>query len=789
MKISLNWIKDYAHIPSGISPEKLGELFTLKTAEVEEVTREDQLLDNVVVGQIMSLAKHPNADKLQVCETSIGEKKIQIVCGGTNLKENMYVAVALVGAKVKWHGENELVEMKKVKIRGVESEGMICAETELGLGERSEEIMDLSPMKPKVGTPLADLFQKTDTILTIDNKSLTHRPDLWGHYGIALEFSAILGTEFKSLHPDVNIPKKGESVKVEVKNTELCPRYCGIIINGIKIEESPDWLKYRLKSIGIKTINNIVDITNFVLAELGQPLHAFDKAFIKNGIIVRNAKEGEKIITLDKEERKLTSEMLVIADSEKPIAIAGVMGGQNSEILPSTTSIIIEAANFNAANIRRTSQSLGLRTESAQRFEKSLDPNLPEYAICRACELILRLCPKAEIIGPLTDIAHFNKKEPIIKLDINRVHSKIGIKITRAKIKKHLESLKFSVDENFNVKIPTWRANKDIETEDDLIEEIARLHGYNEIPPELPRLPIRLPEENHERVLKHKARTILSFGLGFNEVSNYSFYSLNDLIRAGLDGKDHFLLENYLSEDQTHMRISLIPNLLKTIARNLRFQSHFNIYEIGRTYKKIGNYFPLEEKKITGAIVGEGEVFYEAKGALEAFFEKFNAPRLKSKKTTPSPCAHPAKCLGYGEVASCFELHPAIAKAFGLEKVKIAIFEINFTRLTALGHPDKKYRQIPRFPGIGIDISVVIDRKTEVEKVENTIRESDTHLIKDVKLFDIYESAAIEKDKKSLAFKVTLQANDRTLTDEEMTKTQNKIFQNLQALGGKIRGL
>lgn len=804
MLISLDWLKDFVDIPKDISPKLLADQLTLKTAEVEQIVSESAKFDNMLVGRVTKLIQHPDADKLRIAKTSIGTETLQIVCGGENLEEGMYVAVAKIGAVVDWHGSGELMTMERIKIRGIESFGMICAGSEIGIDSKSEgpkDILDLSPLKPKIGTPLAELFQKTDTILEFDNKSLTHRPDLWGHYGIAREIAAITGKKLKKLAAKIKIPKKGETVKVEVKDQELCPRYCGLIINNITIQESPDWLKKRLKATGHGTHNNIVDVTNYILTELGQPMHAFDKGYIKGSIVVRRANKGEKIKTLDEKTYKLGEENLIIADKEKALAIAGVIGGENSGINEKTTSIILESANFNGASVRRTSTKLGVRTESVQRFEKSLDPRLAELAIKRAAELILKLCPKAKIAGPITDIKNFNEKELIVELKTERVQSKIGIKIGQKDIKKILEKLEFKVKEKNKdtmlVTVPSFRATKDVNIEDDLIEEVARIYGYENIAESIPALPIRLPQENTERFKKHKAREILSYGLGFDETNNYSFYGIKEIKNCLLNEEGHIKLLNYLSEDQTHMRTSLIPNILKNIQANIKYFDEFKIYEIGRSYKEINKLFPLEEKRIVGAIIKKttnNECFYEAKGAIEAIMSKFNIKNLTAiKEVRNTSYAHPSKAMSYIEqngqtIAKAFLLHPTVKKLHNLEKYEIAIFDINFTELIKLANTDKKYKKISKFPTIEIDISVVIDKKTEIQTVKDAIQKANKELISNIELFDIYEGEHVEKDKKAVAFKVTLQSEDRTLTDEEMTITQKEIFKNLEKIGGKIRG-
>ncbi|MFA5948605.1 MAG: phenylalanine--tRNA ligase subunit beta, partial [Candidatus Gracilibacteria bacterium] len=354
MLISLDWLKDFVQIKKGVTTPVLANLLTLKTAEIDSVTDESEILNNIVIGHVETILPHPNADKLKIAKTFDGQNIIQIVCGGENLKEGMYVALAKIGAKVKWHGEGDYVTLERVKIRGEESEGMICASNEIGLTSKNEgprDILDLSSIKPKAGTPLSEILKRDDVIFEFDNKSLTHRPDLWGHYGIAREIAALTDSKFKPLNPKVQIPTQGTSLKVEVNAKELCPRYCGLIIENIKVEDSPDWLTARLKKTGHGAHNNIVDVTNYIMAELGQPMHAFDKKFIEEKIIVRQANKGEKITTLDNKTYELSPEMLVIADSKKPVAVAGIMGGEFSGINENTTSIILESANFNAGSI------------------------------------------------------------------------------------------------------------------------------------------------------------------------------------------------------------------------------------------------------------------------------------------------------------------------------------------------------------------------------------------------------------------------------------------------------
>lgn len=807
MYVSLNWLKEFVELSKNQTPESLANLLTLKTAEVESITDEAKSLDNMVTGLVLEIQKHPNADKLKLAKVSLGKETLQVVCGGANLKEGMYIAFAKVGSKVRWHGEGDLITLEKAVIRGIESSGMIVAASEIGLSELQkgpQDILDLSATKPRPGTPIAEIFKKNDVILEFDNKSLTHRPDLWGHYGIAREIAAITNSKFKPLKPNVKIPTKGESVKVTVEDHALCPRYCGLIINNIKVTESPDWLKARLRSTKHGTHNNVVDVTNYVMAELGQPMHAFDKNYIKKGIIVRHARHNEKITTLDNKQRTLNEDVLVIADHEKPVAIAGVMGGENSGINEKTTSIILEAATFNSSSIRRTSTKLNLRTEAVQRFEKALDPLLAELSIKRAAELILKICPGAKIAGPITDVKEFSNKPLKVKLDIEKANSKIGIKLSAKEIKEILESLEFKVagektaGKILTVEIPSFRATKDVNIEDDLIEEISRIYGYDKIPATLPTLPTKLPMENTERFKKHRAREILSYGLGLDEVYNYSFYGTKEINDCLLQETGHLKLLNYLSQDQSHLRISLVPNLLKNLQENIKNFDEVKIYEIGRTYKDVDKYYPLEEKKITGAILikeKSSKPFYEAKGIAEEILAKFNVPNTKITKEVAKPYAHPTKAISYLDqnaqtLAEVFMLHPTVSKNHDLQNYSIAFFDINFTQLVKIGATttDRTYQKIARFPSIKIDVSVLVDKTIEIAKIAEAIKSADRELISETELFDIYEGQGIEPNKKAPAFRITLQASDRTLTDEEMAKVQTKIFINLEKLGGKIRG-
>ena len=804
MKISANWLRNYVNISEQIDWKAFSELFTIRTAEVEEIIDLSSSFNQIVIGQIESIKPHPNADKLRITQTNVGNSTHQIVCGASNIFEGQKVAVALPGAKVRWHGEGDLVELQPTKIRGEESHGMICAASEIGLKDLVDGILDLSHIKAKAGTPLAEALNKNDIIIDIENKTLTHRPDLWGHYGIAREIAAITDEKLKPIEYftsyDQTLPN---IIDVEVKEKKLCPRYLTATINGIQVTKSPDWLVNALENTGNRSINNIVDATNFVMLELGNPLHAFDTEKIAGKkIIVRKAKKGETIETLDLEKKELNSETLIIADSEKPLAIAGVKGGLHSGIHDLTTSITLEAANFEPISTRKTSTKLGIRTEAVQRFEKDLDPLLAEQALDRLVKIILDLCPSAKIASKKQDVNNFKYKNRKIKFNLKRANSKIGVDISAESAAQLLSKLEFKVTinkNNLDVEVPSFRATKDINHQDDLVEELARLYGYEKIPAQLPELHIRPSTRvNTERAEKYYLRDLLSLELGFHETINYSFYSLKTLKACGLDEHNHLKIRNHLSEEQTHLRTSLLPNLLSNATENLKNFSNFKLFECGRTYQLSSNFFPLEEKQFAGIILldkkDNSEPFYQVKTCVDLLLKHLGINSLKYQKAvTPNTFAHPNKHAAWldhasqKEIIQIFELHPETKQFFGLEKHRVACFTLNYTLLHQLPRTERKHRTIAKFPAIQFDISTLVDANKEVAEIEKAIKKVDQNLITAVQLFDFYQGSNIPDGKKSLAYQITLQAADRTLTNEEMKAIQDKIFTNLKTLGVEIR--
>jgi phenylalanyl-tRNA synthetase beta chain len=815
MKISLNWLKDFVNIPGKITPEELGLKLKMATVEIEGIEKKGERLEKIIVGEVLEVKKHPNADRLSVTKVNIsGGKILNIVCGAPNVAAGQKVAVALPGT-VLANG----VKLEKREVRGIMSEGMICAEDELGLGTTHLGIMVL-PKTAKIGKKLSDVLPITDVIYEVDNKSLSNRPDLWGHYGMAREVAAFLGQKLKvyKIHKVSKVSKSKVNLKIQVQNKKLCPRYLGVAVENIKIASSPEWLRWRLESVGVRAINNIVDITNYVMLELGQPLHAFDfikiesvKSKIKNQkskiIEVREAKNGENIITIDGVQRKLDSSMLVIADAEKPIAIAGVMGGANSEVDNETTSIILESANFDSVSVRKTSMRLGLRTEASMRFEKGLDPNLAELAMMKALELILALIPEAKVASKIVDVKNFKLNQGPIKLDLDYLNKKIGQEISAAKVIQILNGLGFGVKKAgkaLAVKIPTWRATGDIKIPDDLVEEVARIYGYDNIAPQMPKVAMDPPEVNRDRLVERKVKNILAGGLEMTEVQNYSFVDEKNLRKAAFDASKHIRLINPIAKNLSHLRQSLIPNLILNIAQNQHFFEKIRIFELGTIfYPELGqfkkdakgkDFLPQQDKSLVGMIqeTGDKEPFYQTKDACAVLLNELNINyEFVILKEQPPAWAHPKRILylksGEKILGLITELHPKVQNDFGI-KEKIGIFGINFDDLVKLYSDKRIYKPIPKYPSIELDLAVIVPKKTVWEEMLKTILATENRLIREVKLFDIYEGKGMEVGKKSLAFRVVYRSDERTLKLDEVKKIEAKVLQILnQKFEAKLR--
>ena len=812
MKISIDWLKEYIDLKE--KPAKIAGSLTMGIAEVEEVINLSDKFENIVVGEVLSKEKHPNADKLSKAVVDIGKENLNIVCGASNLEKGQKVPVALVGAVLP--GD---FKIEKAKIRGEESRGMICAEEELGLAKKSEGIMVLDG-SAQVGQKFSTYMGLDDIVLDIDNKSLTHRADLFSHIGIAREISALMDVKLNL--PKLKKPKLSQDYKIDinVKDKKLCPRYMGIVLDNIKIGESPKWIQARLNAAGMRPINNIVDITNYAMLEYGQPLHAFDYNKIQNialknnnpkvdqnklkRISVRCAKKNESIITIDNKKRKLDEKMLVIADEKEPIAIAGVMGGLNSEVDEKSKTIILEAANFNDTSVRKTSQKLGLRSEAVLRFEKGQSIDLPEKGLYRACELFEKYAG-AKVVSNIADTLESKPETAKIKLDLDYVERLIGIKISKEKIIKILKDLEFKIsssEDYLNVEVPIYRT--DIKAQEDLVEEIARVYGYDNIEPQEISGRLEPVDELPELFWGRKISEYLE-GAGFSEVYNYSFYGEKLLKKCLLSTKDHLVVSNAGSQDLKYLRTTLLPRLLENVETNFRNYNEFKIFEIGHVYFTGG----IECKSLSGVVVGDSEdVFYKAKGTMEFLLEKLNIEYRIEELEKTKDCEYwnmyergqsiQFKLAGrnFGEGGSGKDIlgtmsmcDSRVVNNFNLKNKKLVFFSFSLDQLTHKASLNKQFKPLPKYPSIILDLAFVLEKSVKAKEVQDLIKKTGGDLLKELELFDIYMGKGLESNQKSLAFHLVYRSDEKTLKDEEAEEVQKKIIRKLEKeLGAKIRG-
>ncbi len=807
MLISYNWLKQYINLPDSITAEEVGVKLTASTVEVEGVRNLGKNLENIVVGKVISAEKHPDADKLKLCKVDVGNEQLQIVCGGSNVVEGMLVALAKIGAKVQWHGEGDLIELQATKIRGVESFGMICASTEIGLGgmfplKSEKEILDLTSYNFVPGESLAKALDLTDAILEIDNKSLSNRPDLWGHYGIAREVAVLFNKDLSTYKTEVIKEGKDIKVKVKVADKVLCPRYMAVAMSGIKVGPSPDWLKKRLASLGVNSINNIVDITNYVMLDVGQPMHAFDASLISGAkdtkeISVRLAVEGEKIQALDDNEYSLGESDLVIADTEKVLAIAGVIGGKDSAITDNTTTIVFESANFSAVSVRKTSTRLGVRTDSAQRFEKSLDPNLCELALKKAVELVNQICPEAVVASKVIDESNFVLPVGPIEVEKSLFEQKIGTSIPEKEIVKILEKLGFELKDkktSWAVKIPTWRATKDVALVEDLVEEVLRVYGYDQVASALPSFSIASPVVNAVRKLEYKVSDVLVKEFAFVETHNYSFVSGEQIKNLSDQPELYIELDNPLAKDKPYLRRNLLSNLLTNVANNINDNQEVKIFEIGKVFRgdKPGQrasvngdeLLPRQDVWFTAMYVSKKDQnpYWLVRNIMKSLGKELNLDwEAVLEKDIPS-CEHPTRTAlikSGGPVGVVGEILPSVAEKFGIN-YRVGFLQLNLSDLLEGG----KFKEVGYTPGsaypeVERDIAFLVDKKISHLELVNALSAAD-ELIKEVELFDVYTGEKISGDKKSMAYRVIYADPTRTLISDEVDKAHKKVITTLE---------
>lgn len=808
MKISLSWLNDFVDLRDH-SAEQVADLLSLHTAEVEGVEAVGAALAQVLVGEVLECGRHPDAEKLSVTKVGFGgDQAVQVVCGAPNVAQGQKIAFAPVGTVLPGG-----LKLKKAKLRGQESCGMICSERELELSEEHEGILVLDPTAT-VGQALIDHLNIRDAVLELDNKSLTHRPDLWGHYGFARELATILKRPLKPLEVLKEWPQVQGDVPIELHDAEGCPKYLGLPIDlGGKPGPSPAWLRNRLIAVGQRPINDVVDLTNYLLLETGQPTHAFDMQLLKGPAIrVRAAADGELFTTLDEVERKLTPNDLVIADAERSVALAGVMGGLHTEVCSETQQVLLESAVFHPVRVRRTSKRLALRTEASSRFEKSLDPALAEQALRRFAVLLERARPQAKLLAAPSGSGEASAPEYELSLNTKRTSELLSLELSADQIAEPLERLGFTVDRgdgvNFTVGVPTWRATKDVTTDIDLVEEVGRIAGYHHVDPQPLEAPVEAPPQESLLGLARKLSDRLAgVHQGF-ESQSYTFLDRTWAQHLGMEPDQFVRLQNPVQDGVDLVRRDPIPSLLAQIRTNLQERDQGMLFEFAKGYQPNGDDLP-EEMAWMGVVAwrrgdlpqdGPDSVFGLARGLTEDLLRTcavFHLMRpqsqaLPTESALRSNWAHPAQRLSWTSkqdaVAVSAKLDPRLAGKLDLEKVEVAIVLIDMLALdTLVKGRTHKFVSPAKLPAIKVDVALALPKTVAYEKVEAGLRQAAGKLLDHIELFDRFEGESIGAGNRSLAFHVLLRAGNRTLTDKDEQKFLTRAEKLAEQLGGSLR--
>lgn len=797
MKVSLNWIKKYVDLPKDITNEQIMRDLTIRTVEVEDMVNTGDKFKDIVVGKIIEVNPHPNADLLKVCLVDIGEDEYkQIVCGGENLYPNELVVISKPGAMVYWHGEGDLVEIKETKMRGVSSYGMICGATEVYLSElfppkNEKEIVDLTGLDVKPGENISDALNLGDTILEIDNKSLSNRPDLWGHYGIARELSVIYNVPLKEL--EINKPNGLPEYKVSVEEKDKCKRYAAVKIDGVIAKESPSWMKTLITNAGMRPINAIVDITNYVMMAIGQPTHAFDSTHVKGEkIVVRNARENEKLLLLDNNELDLTTDDLVICDESSPLGLAGIRGGKEDSILTETTSVILEVANFSAEAIRKTGKRFAEKTDASIRYEKGIDTQRVDLGISLALELFKEIFPQSKIVAFKDE---YLEATPNNVIDVTKkfLDDRLGKVISNEEITRILTGLGYEVsfdNDTYHVVVPTFRSTGDVTLKDDVMGDIARLLGYDSFE----KKPLTINFEHavlqNDVLLERRLKEYLSYRCGFNEIITYPWIDEKYIDAAGFDKSKMVMLATPPSPEQAYLRASLVPGLLEAISKNLRYFDEFRIYEMTEVFEK-GEYhessedetLPIHKNYLSGAIVKKDakSAFYEIKGVIESMSSYVHMESLSFRPCESSSYLDKnAKLdiyLGDILVGSLGLLSVKTMADSKIKRTNVGIFEINVSEFIPYPSRTNEFKHLPEIPLVEKDLSILVDEDVTWEKISKMIRNK----VSEYSFVEEYRGEQVPTGKKSVTFKVKLGDGKSTLTSddinhklEEITKTLNR---------------
>lgn len=795
MKVSLNWLKQYVDID--VTKDELAEKMTLAGFEIEGIEELGQNMKNVVCGKILKIENHPDSDHLLICQIDVGkDEPVQIVTGAQNVFEGAYVPAALHKSLLP-NG----MKITKGKLRGVPSNGMLCSGGELCLTESDYEGAEVDGIlilkgEPTVGTDMRDVLKLDDCI--IDFSITSNRPDCQSVLGIAREISVVLNKEFKMPVPSYKTVggNVNDEISIEDRNFELCPRYLGTVVKNLRIKESPDWLKTRIRSAGMRPINNIVDITNFVMLETGMPMHAFNKDKISgNKIIIRNAANGEMITTLDGKQHKLTEDMLVIADSINPSCLAGIMGGEESEIENDTENLFLECAKFKRDNVRKTGRTLGIRTEASGRFEHGVDINNVEYAMDRALGLIYEL-DAGDIIDGKIDLNNGLPENRDLKVSVSSVNELLGITIDgeiMADILNRLQIPTKLCDGVLNCSVPSFR--DDIEGRADIAEEVIRIYGYDHMDGKPMQGTVMRGKLLPTRVKDNKIKSVL-INNGMREIATYSFIGSTAANVLGLAEGDERLngikILNPLGDEYSTMRTQLVTSMLGVLStnhnKNIDAVRMFELSKIFKAKQLPLTEQPLEIPALCLGLYGDGEDFFTLKGIVEDLFESFGMKVEYSAST--EPYLHPGRqanvFFGKDCVAVFGELHPSVQDKYGFDK-KIYIAEIKVQSIYDFNIKPTVYKPLPKFPAVTRDLSLLCDKTLTVSALKNAIESAAGKLCEDIKLFDVYEGEQIPNGKKSISYSITLRSPNETLTDERVESVMEKVFEALANLGANLR--
>ena len=811
MKVSLNWIRDYVQLPADADLKKLAYDLTMSTVEVEDTIELAKQFDHMVVGVINTIEQHPNADKLRVCMTDIGGRVESIVCGGSNLREGMKVAVALPGSVCRWHGEGEPVEIKKSKLRGVDSYGMICGAVEIGLADlfptkEEAHILDLSDFDAPAGTPLADALDLNDIILEIDNKSMTNRPDLWGHYGIAREIAALYDLPMKAFPRfDRNVANTA-GFHVTVEDAERCPRYLSAQIEGLSVKPAPYQMQSRIWKVGMRPINALVDITNYVMLATGQPTHAFDSDHIAGHVIVRRAGEGEKLLLLNGKELALSGDDLVIADDAGVVGLAGVMGGAKDSILPETDKVILEVANFDAKGIRRTALRYDNRTEASARYEKAIDPERCDQAFDLSMQLLGQLYPEMKVTG-LVDEYPQHLKQAEIDVPLSWLERRLGKRLPPEEIRHKMELLGYGISfsgDNMHVVVPTWRSTGDVSIQADIMEEVARMYGYENFEAEPITTTFDGAINQLDKDLERRIKEYLAIRCGMQEIFTYPWME-ESYVNAVLQSTEGILsLSTPPSPAERFVRSSLLPNLCKAVVKNERYFDEFSIFETAQVFRD-ENYtspydprekLPSQRKNVAGAFASADKditaLFRKAKGVVEMMARYVHMEALTFRQTEKPVWADNVVwlniCRGEEKVGDLALLSKKVSMACGIKNLNVMLFQLDQDSLVPLKSRTNTFTHMAEYPMTDYDISLLLDGSVQWKDVLQTVGGIKSELLHGASFVDEYRGKQVPAGKKSLTLRLSIGSKEKTLTSSEIEEVASNVLNKIaKRFGAELR--